>query len=156
MTGFRAASIILGGAVLGLAVAAPPARAEAESVTVAPEPVVVSPDEMSRTVTVRDVQVNGDEVSGTVVNNSGHPVRDVQLLVKYVWLWKNERKPGNDNPGRAEFETIPGELPPGATKQFTYRPDPPLEHRKDGRFEPSVDVAGAVEVTPTDERRGSL
>jgi len=52
--------------------------------------------------------MNGDQVSGKVVNNSGKPVRDVQILVKYVWLWNNERKPGTDSPGRAVYETLPG------------------------------------------------
>jgi hypothetical protein len=144
-----------GGAVLGLVFCAQAVRADPVAVT--PETEVVSPDEMSRTVAVEGVRVNGDEVSGTVVNRSDKPVRDVQLLIRYAWLWNNEFKPGKDSPGRADYETIRGEIPPGASKQFTYRPDPPLEHRRDGRFEPSVDVAGATEiVTAPEERQGSL
>jgi hypothetical protein len=154
MTGFRAASMVFGGAVLGLVVCAPPVRAE--SVTVSPEAAVVSPDEMSRTVAVRNVRVNGDEVSGTVVNNSAKPVRDVQLLIRYVWLWGDERHPGTDNPGRADVETLSGELAPGATRDFTYRPETPLPHRRDGRFEPAVDVAGVTEVTTVPAERGAM
>lgn len=146
MTRFSAVSLLAGGAGLGLVMCAPPARAE--PVVVSPETVVVSPDQLSRAVIVQDVRVRGDEVSGKVVNNSGKPVRDVQLLVKYVWLWNNERKPGTDSPGRALYETLPGELAPGEAKEFTYRPDEPLPHRSDGRFEPKVEVAGVTEITP--------
>ena len=145
MTRSRAVSMIAGGAALGLVVCAAPARAE--PVEVSPETVVVSPDQMSRAVDVKDVRMNGDQVSGKVVNNSGKPVRDVQILVKYVWLWNNERKPGTDSPGRAVYETLPGELAPGEAKEFTYRPDEPLPNRRDGRFEPSVEVAGVTEIT---------
>jgi len=132
-------------AALGLVVCAAPARAE--PVEVSPETVVVSPDQMSRAVDVKDVRMNGDQVSGKVVNNSGKPVRDVQILVKYVWLWNNERKPGTDSPGRAVYETLPGELAPGEAKDFTYRPDEPLPNRRDERFEPAVEVAGVTEIT---------
>ena len=145
MTRFNAVFLLAGGAALGLVVCAPPARAE--SVIVSPETAVVSPDEMSRAVKVEDVRVRGDEVSAKIVNNSGKAVRDVQLLVKYVWLWNNERKPGTDNPGRSAYETLPGELAPGESKEFTYRPDQPLPHRTDGHFDPSVEVAGVTEIT---------
>ena len=137
--------IVLGGAALGL-VWAPPLRAE--SVDVSPETQVVSPDEMSRTVQVRDVRRDGDGVAGTIVNNSAKPVRDVQLLIKYNWLWNDERRPGTDSPGRAAYQTVPGEIAPGESRQFTYRPEEPLPRRSDGRFEPSVQVSGVVEVTP--------
>ena len=146
MTRFHGALVVFGGAALGLAVCAPPARAD--PVAVSPEMVVVPPQEMSRTIDVRDVRMNGDEVSGKVVNNSDKPVRDVQLLIKYVWLWNNERNPGTDSPGRAVYQTLPGELAPGESREFTYRPEEPLAHRRDGRYNPSVQVAAVVEVTP--------
>ena len=146
MTRFSAVSVLAGGAALGLVVGAQPSRGE--PVVVSPETMVVSPDQMSRTVNVQGVRVTGDEVSGKVVNNSGKPVRDVQLLVKYIWLWNKERKPGTDSPGRALYETLPGELAPGETKEFTFRPDEPLPHRTDGRFDASVEVAGVTEITP--------
>jgi hypothetical protein len=139
--------IVLGGATFALGLVAVPA-ARADTVEVSPQTEVVSPDEMSRTVAVRDVRRDGDAVSGTIVNNSGKPVRDVQLLIKYNWFWNDERRPGTDSPGRAVYQTVPGEIAPGQSRQFTYRPDEPLPHRSDGRFEPSVQVAGVVEVTP--------
>jgi hypothetical protein len=145
-------SVVLGGAVLGLVCAAP---VRADSVVVSPETQIVPPDQMSRLVEVQDVRASGDTVSGTVVNASGKPVRDVQLLVKYVWLWNDERHPGNDSPGRADYYTLPGELAPGERRDFTYRPDEPLPHRRDGRFNPTVQVSGAMEVTPSEGPRAS-
>jgi len=37
-------------------------------------------------------------------------------------------------------------LPPGGTVEFSYRPEPPLPGRDDGRFETTVDVVGWMEV----------
>ena len=62
-------------------------------------------------VSTRDVVLKGDTVSGVVVNNSPHTVRDVQLQIIYVWMWNNERHPGSNNPGHTDYYTLPGEIP---------------------------------------------
>jgi hypothetical protein len=101
-----------------------------------------------RSVTVQNVALRGDTVSGVIANTSPHAVRDVQLQITYVWLWKNERHPGTDNPGRTDAYTLPGEIAAGASQPFTYRPQSPLPQRSDGHFEPSVTVVGFTEIIP--------
>jgi hypothetical protein len=99
-------------------------------------------------IAVRDVAVKDGEVSGEVVNRTGKLVREVQLLVRYTWLWKNEFKPGKDDPSTAVYYTLPAEIPPGKSARFTYKPATPLPQRQDGRFEVSVALAGFTEVEP--------
>jgi hypothetical protein len=81
-------------------------------------------------------------VGGTLVNRSTKPIRDVDLMVNYQWLWRNETHPGDVSPGRTEYFRIAEPIPPQGSVDFTYRPDVPLPARNDGRFETSVQVVG--------------
>jgi hypothetical protein len=138
------AAMLLLGPCLGIG----PARAD-DQATVSPETVVVPPERLAEEVTVRDLRTTEDgEVSGVVENRSGKPLRDVQLLIRYGWLWNNERSPGADAPGRAVYYTLPGELPAGGTRDFTYRPTSPLPARSDGRYQTTIEVAGLTEIIP--------
>lgn len=107
---------------------------------------VVSDHEVASTVTVSSVQARDGVVSGVVVNRSPHLIRNVELLIRYTWLWNDERHPGDDSPGRADYYKIRADIPPGQTAAFTYRPQPPLPQRTDGRFQPSVQVTGFTEI----------
>jgi len=102
--------------------------------------------EKAEQVVLRNVTVRDGEVSGEVVNNSPATLRDVQLLILYSWLWKNEFHPGKDGPGRAVYHTIDKEIPPGQSAQFNYKPSPPLPERKDGYFDISAKVVGFTQV----------
>ena len=99
-------------------------------------------------VTAQNVALQGDAVTGVVKNTSAHAVRDVQLQITYAWLWKDERHPGTDNPGRSDLYTVPGEIAAGASQPFSYRPQAPLPNRHDGHFEPSASVVGFTEIVP--------
>jgi hypothetical protein len=103
---------------------------------------LVSPEQVARPFAVQQVVMAGDTVSGVVVNNSRHVMRDVELLIRYGWLWENEFSPGENEPGRAIFYRLPDEIPPGASVPFAYRPELPLPLRTDGRYVPSVEVVG--------------
>jgi hypothetical protein len=99
-------------------------------------------------VTVRNVMVDNNVVSAEVVNNSAYTVRDVELLLQYHWLWKNEFKPGADSPGRVVSVPLQKELRPGESTPFTYTPQPSLPSRTDGQFMVEVTVASFAEVIP--------
>ena len=99
-------------------------------------------------VVTQNVSLNDDAVSGTVVNRSKRPLREVRLQITYAWMWNDEYHPGSDAPGRTEYYTLAAEIPPGGSAPFTYRPNTPLPTRKDGRFIPSVSVVGVTEVVP--------
>jgi hypothetical protein len=108
---------------------------------------LITPSQLEEKVAVRDVNVQSDGVvSGTVVNTSGMPVRDVKLMVDYRWLWKDEFHPGTNSPGYVEWTTLPGELAPGESRTFTVQPETPLSARTDGHFAPAVDVSEVTEM----------
>jgi hypothetical protein len=109
---------------------------------------VLTKQETSRVLVLNNVSAQDGVVSGELRNNSSNLVRDVQLLIRYEWLWKNEFHPGKDDPGSSVYYNVPGEIPPGGTARFQYTPNPPLPKRTDGSFQISASVAGFTEVIP--------
>jgi hypothetical protein len=105
-------------------------------------------EQASKTVALRNVAVRDGVISAAVVNKSNHVIRDVQLLIRHAWLWKNEFQPGEEALGRAVFYDVKWELRPGDSIPFRYNPSPPLPSRTDGYFETEVSVAGFTEVIP--------
>jgi hypothetical protein len=97
---------------------------------------------------LRNVAVKNGEVSGELVNNSPHTVRDVELQILYSWRWKDEFRPGKDDPGRAEYVTLDKEIPPGKSMPLKYKPSPPLPARSDGDFDISVKVVEFTRIIP--------
>ena len=107
---------------------------------------VMPPEGLSKKVLIRDTTIGDDgAVSGTLVNTSGHRLKEVRLLVRHDWLWRDEFHPGTDSPGTAGYYVVPQEIPPGGSVTFSYRPDPPLPRRSDGTFQTTVEVAGLLE-----------
>ena len=135
----RAWWIALLGTVLGVTVRFPAVGAAAEVV-------VASQQQAAQALSVRDVKLRGDAVSGVLANESSSPVRDVGLLVRYTWFWNNERHPAGNNPGRADLYTVTGPIPPGGSVPFTYRTAEPLPERSDGHFGPAVEVVSFTEL----------
>lgn len=102
--------------------------------------------EASQIVAVRDVTVHDDVVSGEVVNMSPRPIRDVQLLIRQIWHWKNEFRPGNNDPGIAEYYTAREIILPGKNVPFTYKLTSLMPSQSDGQFESVVTVAGFTQI----------
>jgi hypothetical protein len=109
---------------------------------------LASQEQASNVVSIRNVTVKDGAVSGEIVNKSSRTIRDVQLLIRYTWLWNNEMRPGQDELSDAVYHTVEGEIAPGASKPFTYRPASPMPARPDGHFEVSASVAGFTEIIP--------
>ena len=103
-------------------------------------------DKADAVVTLRNVTANENEVSGEVVNNSKDAVRDVEVQILYSWRWNNEFHPGSDDPGRAVYQTINSEIPPGQSTRFSYKPSPPVAQRKDGHYDYIVKVVSFTQV----------
>ena len=108
---------------------------------------VLAPQEAARIVQLQDLKVTPSLVSGVVVNNSPHVIREIQVLIKYHWLWANEFKPGLDSPGRVFALKVDKELKPGESTAFRFTPDPPLPQRQDGQYDPEVGVASFTIVS---------
>ncbi len=128
--------------LLGLPLVVPGA-----AVVHAAEPdMLIAEQHPSRLVVARDVTTRRGVVSGVLENHSRKRLRDVRLLFHHTWYWKDERHPGDDSPGRVDYYTLRTELPPGEEVEFSYRPEPPLPDRDDGRFGTTVEVVGWTEI----------
>jgi hypothetical protein len=106
---------------------------------------VLTHAEASQEIAIQDLSVRDGAVSGTVVNKSAATLHDVELRIKQVWLWKNERHPGADSPGRTLPFTLRQDIAPHASASFAFQ-TPPLDQRSDGRFVTTVDVSSFTEV----------
>lgn len=126
----------MGAAVFGVAWLIGPATAE--------QP--LPQEAVAQIVAVSDLHAQNGTVSASLVNKSPHVVRNVRLLIRHAWVWKDERHPGTDSPGAAEYYVVPDAIPPGQRQRFTHTPSPPLPQRSDGHFDTSVEVVGFEEV----------
>ena len=108
--------------------------------------ITVLPASEASKVVVRDATVQDQMVSGEVLNLSFHRVRDVELLIRYIWHWNNEFRPGENPPGFGDYLTVKTEIPPGSSERFTYRLSSSLPARPEGYFETVVTVAGFTEI----------
>jgi len=106
---------------------------------------VVEPSAMAQNVQIENLQYDGATLRGEIVNRTGHPVNDVQLLVTYAWLWRNEFKPGADDPGWGNSILISDRLAPNEVRKFMDTPDRLPTLRTDGKVFPSVHVVGYTE-----------
>jgi hypothetical protein len=110
---------------------------------------VASQEQTGSVLTIDNVTVQDGTVTGQIRNQSKNTVRDVQLFIRYTWLWTNERHPGKDDPSAAFYPAMAGEIAPGGSMPFKFTPSPPLAKRSGGKFEaPSVSIAGFTQVIP--------
>jgi len=107
---------------------------------------VLSGSEAPHAPTVLNVEMRDNVTKGEIVNHSSHRVRDVELLIRHIWHWNNEFRPGANPPGAADYFTVKAEIPSGGSERFTYRLPSPLPARSDGYFETIVTVAGFTEI----------
>src|SRR5882724_10244422 len=77
-------------------------------------------EEVSRTLAIDSLSVQGDRVAGVIANLSDRTVRDVQLRIVYSWLWADEHRQGIDDPSFASTEVIRDSIPPRGQTSFGY------------------------------------
>lgn len=106
---------------------------------------VLSSSEARHAPAVRNVTMRGNVITGEVVNQLPDRVRDVELLIRQIWHWDNERRPGANPPGEAVYHVVAAEIPSGAIERFTHELSP-LPSRSDGYFETVVTVASFNEI----------
>lgn len=131
------ASLLLGVLAPVLAGAEPPTRQE-----------IVPSGHLESVVQVRDVLVSPTELSGTLVNLTDHELRDIRLRASDVFLWRNETRPGTDDPSRSEELVVKGPIPPRGALQFTA-PRTPLPDRDDGDFTTRIEVTSLTQQPVT-------
>lgn len=111
--------------------------------------VLVNEPVIEATIEVTDTAIRDNGLRSVIRNTSDKRIDAVDLVVRYDWVWKDERNPGHNNPGWVEFITLTEDLKPGDTTRFTYNSQRPLPQREDGWFMPSVQVVG---FTPYEQR----
>jgi hypothetical protein len=107
---------------------------------------VLSSQEASRVLSFEKLDVNPSKISGVIANKTPHTIKDVELMIQYHWLWKDERNPGKDSPGRTVIIPLNEQIEPGESHRFSYTPPFSLPSRNDGYFMPEVDVAAFTTV----------
>jgi hypothetical protein len=117
-------------------------------VSAAQSQMVRSDEETARILSIEQLSIKEGVVQGQVRNKSDHAVRDVQLFIRYTWLWDDERNPGKIDPGTSTYYTLKETIQPKATINFIFAPSPPLPKIAGGRFDASVKIAGFTEIIP--------
>lgn len=107
---------------------------------------VMTAEEVSRVLTLDKLDVEPSAISGVVTNRTPHTIRNVQLMIQYHWLWRDERNPGQNPPGRTVMVDLQAPLEPGESRSFSYKPDFAMPSRDDGYFMPEVNVAAFTTV----------
>ncbi|MGH8611403.1 MAG: hypothetical protein ACREYF_04970 [Gammaproteobacteria bacterium] len=80
-------------------------------------------------VLVHDLHVATGRVSGVLVNNTGHELQSVDLLIRH----NREKKAGQDNsPSEARLYTVQEQISAGEKVPFTYYLESPLSQRAEG------------------------
>jgi hypothetical protein len=126
-------------ALVALALQAQPAAAG--------ESAIVRPSEADKTAGLSDVTVGSTSVSGTLTNKSSTTLREVHLVLRQEFRWKDEMHPGDPSPGRVLPYTVNASLAPNASTAFKFEFEP-LPERTDGHFTSSIEVTGFTTVEP--------
>lgn len=92
------------------------------------------------TAEVEEVAIRDGKLYGKVVNKSTQAIRDVNLLIRHVWLWDDEYDPGRDIYSTSTYLPVTGEIPAGGAKDFVYVPS--LPEIPGGHFETKIIVGG--------------
>ena len=103
---------------------------------------IVPADELDAVVTLDDLADTETGMTGTVTNHGDVPVTDVQVLVSYGWLWKDDRRSNDASPGWTETHTLPMRLAPGESQPFAFAHERPRPARDDGELTMKVRVIG--------------
>lgn len=98
------------------------------------------------TAEIDNVVIRNGILYGEVVNRSNAALKDVRLLVRHVWLWDNEYRPGHDIYSAAEYLPIEGIIAPGESVEFSYAPALPAV--EGGHFETKI-IVGEFTELPT-------
>jgi len=109
---------------------------------------VASREEIASILSAEKVAASNGTVSGEIHNRGPYSVREVQLFIRYIWLWDDERNPGKIDPGTSAYHTLTKEIRAGGSLPFAFTPSPPLPKVSGGRYEISVAVGGFAQVIP--------
>jgi len=107
----------------------------------------MKPIELVRLATaeVEGVELRDGTIYGKVVNKSSQPIKDVNLLIRHVWLWDSEYDPGKDVYSTSTYLPVAGIIAPGKSQDFVYVPS--LPQIPGGHFETKI-IVGEFRTVP--------
>ena len=97
---------------------------------------------IERAVTFLYEVADDGTIEGELLNTTAQRVTDVQVLVRYSWVWARESNAERDDPSWANTFTFPVDLRPGDSSPLSIPPLRTLEPRDDGKFLISAKVMG--------------
>ena len=97
---------------------------------------------IERAVTFLYEVADDGTIEGELLNTTALRVTDVQVLVRYSWVWARESNVERDDPSWANTFTFPVDLRPGDSSPLSIPPLRALEARDDGKFLISAKVMG--------------
>jgi hypothetical protein len=112
---------------------------------------LIESGDLAQTLSVEELRLDGDRVTGLLVNRTDKTARDVRLQVVFSWLWRDEKHPGNNDPSFVVTEIPTGEVAPHGTMPFAYTYPSVITSRADGEFMLDARVLGYSAVKRTTE-----
>ncbi len=99
------------------------------------------------------IRVKSDgEIEGSMINNTGRKIGDVEILVEYAWIWAEDfARDHDDDRGWSMTYTLPVALIPGGSVPVKIAPLQDLTTGDDGHYLISAKVVGYTRdrwVTP--------
>ena len=117
-------------------------------------PQVVSLSKIGAAVSLVITVGSDGAIEGSMVNNTGQKIGDVEVLVGYAWIWAEDfSRDRDDDPSWSITYTLPVELIPGESMPVKIAPAHELTSRDDGHYLISAKVVGYIRyrwVTPND------
>ncbi|MEM7467290.1 MAG: hypothetical protein AAF387_10435 [Pseudomonadota bacterium] len=81
-------------------------------------------------------------IEGELLNATAQRVTDVQVLVRYSWVWARESNKERKNPSWADTFTFPIDLKPGDSSPLSIPALRKIENNDQGKFLISAKVMG--------------
>jgi hypothetical protein len=125
-----------------------PCLLSASRVGAQPESVTTKAD-LKGVIGFSNVTSQNGVVTGTVVNRGRYELRDVELLIRHVWVWDDDRHPGPVNPGTVSSLTVAGPIKVGGEAPFSFQlPSGDAVSTTPGHFTTAVEAMGYTEIVP--------
>ncbi|MGR8947293.1 MAG: hypothetical protein ACU84Q_04545 [Gammaproteobacteria bacterium] len=81
-------------------------------------------------------------IEGELLNTTAERVSDIQVLVRYSWLWTRESSKDREDPSWANTFTFPVDLKPGDSSPLSIPPLREITNSDAGKFLISAKVMG--------------
>ena len=103
---------------------------------------VLEQRQIERSVALLFEVVDGGIIEGELINTTSQRVSDIEVLVRYSWVWHRDGAAKDDDPSWSNSFTFPIDLAPGESSPLTIPPLKPIVERDDGHYVINAKVMG--------------